>query len=63
MSHLALNGCSLTIPQLVEAARSPAVEVSIAPEAIPGIQKAAAAVQKLIKEGRIAYGITTGFGA
>ena len=63
MSHLALNGCSLTIPQLVEAARNPAVEVGIAPEAIPGIQKAAAAAQKLIKEGRIAYGITTGFGA
>ena len=63
MSHLALNGCSLTIPQLVEAARNPTIKVSIAPEAIPGIQKAAAAVQKLIKEGRIAYGITTGFGA
>ena len=63
MAHLALNGSSLTISQLVEAARNPNIEVSIAPEAIPGIQRAASAVQKLIREGRVAYGITTGFGA
>ena len=63
MANLALNGSSLTISQLVEAARNPDTKVSIAPEAIPGIQRAASAVQKLIHEGRIAYGITTGFGA
>ena len=63
MAILALNGCSLTLTELVEAARNPTTEVTVAPEAIPGIQRAAKAVAKFVSEGRIAYGITTGFGA
>ena len=63
MAHLALNGSSLTLEELVEAARNPTTEVTLAPEAIPGIQRAAKAVAKFVSEGRIAYGITTGFGA
>ena len=63
MAILALNGCSLTLTELVEAARNPTTEVTLAPEAIPGIQRAAKAVAKFVSEGRIAYGITTGFGA
>ena len=63
MAKLALDGSSLTLEQLVQAARDPETEVSLSPEAIPGIQRAADAVAKYIREGRIAYGITTGFGA
>jgi len=63
MANLALNGCSLTLQDLVQAARDPATEITLAPEAIPGIQRAASAVAKFVSEGRIAYGITTGFGA
>ena len=63
MAKLALTGCSLTIAELVEAARNPATEITLAPEAIPGIQRAANAVAEFVNEGRIAYGITTGFGA
>lgn len=60
---LALNGRSLTLKELVDAARNPNSEVSIAPEALPGIQRAAQAVAQFVSQGRIAYGITTGFGA
>lgn len=63
MAKLALTGCSLTIAELVEAARNPTTEITLAPEAIPGIQRAANAVAEFVNEGRIAYGITTGFGA
>lgn len=63
MAHLALNGSSLTLEELVQAARNPTTEVTLAPDAIPGIQRAAEAVAKFVSEGRIAYGITTGFGA
>jgi histidine ammonia-lyase len=63
MANLALNGCSLTLEDLVQAARNPATEITLSPEAIPGIQRAADAVAKFVNEGRIAYGITTGFGA
>ncbi|MEN6580666.1 MAG: aromatic amino acid lyase, partial [Anaerolineaceae bacterium] len=63
MAYLALNGCSLTIEDLVQAARDPNTEITLAPKAIPGIQRAANAVAKFVSEGRIAYGITTGFGA
>jgi len=63
MANLALNGRSLTLTELVEAARNPRTEITLAPEAIPGIQRAAEAVAKFVSEGRIAYGITTGFGA
>lgn len=63
MAKLALTGCSLTIAELVEAARNPATEITLAPEAIPGIQRAANAVAEFVNKGRIAYGITTGFGA
>ena len=63
MANLALNGCSLTLEDLVKSARDPNTEITLAPEAIPGIQRAAEAVAKFVSEGRIAYGITTGFGA
>lgn len=63
MAKLMLNGSSLTLNDLVLAARDPSTEITLAAEAIPGIKRAADAVAKFVHEGRIAYGITTGFGA
>ena len=63
MVEILLNGRELTIEQVVNVARNSAIRVSIAADALPAINRAADAVQKLISEGRIAYGITTGFGA
>ncbi len=58
-----INGRELTIDQVIKVADHPEIQVSIDPDAIPNINRAAQAVQQLINEGRIAYGITTGFGA
>ncbi len=63
MTEISLNGSELTIEQVGNVAKNPEIRVSIAPDAIPAINRAAKAVQQLISEGRIAYGITTGFGA
>jgi len=63
MAKLVLNGCSLTLKELVQAARNSDTEVSLDSDAIPGIQRAARAVANFVSEGRVAYGITTGFGA
>ncbi len=63
MAEISLNGSELTIEQVGNVAKNPEIRVSIAPDAIPAINRAAKAVQQLISEGRIAYGITTGFGA
>lgn len=63
MTELLINGTSLTIEQVVKISEDPNIKVRIDPTAIPNIQKAADAVQRFIQEGRIAYGITTGFGA
>lgn len=62
---IVLDGKSLTIAQVIEVAYgqpgSPLVTLSAAARA--AIQRSADAVQKLLAENRIAYGITTGFGA
>lgn len=63
MADILINGRELTIDQVVKVADHPEIQVSIDPDAIPNINRAAQAVQLLISEGRIAYGITTGFGA
>jgi histidine ammonia-lyase len=63
VAEILINGRQLTIEQVVEIADHPEIQVSVNPAAIPAINRAADAVQQLISEGRIAYGITTGFGA
>lgn len=63
MAELSINGRDLTIEQVVKAADDPTIRVIIAPDAIPAINRASEAVQQFIREGHIAYGITTGFGA
>lgn len=63
MAEISINGRDLTIEQVVKVADEPGIRVSISPDAVPAINQASEAVQQFIREGHIAYGITTGFGA
>lgn len=66
MTHtIELDGEHLTIEQVIAVAYGEpgTPRVVIAEHARPKIERAAQAVQRLLSEGRIAYGITTGFGA
>ncbi len=65
MTTLLLNGETLTIEDVLAVAYggAGAPRVEIDPEAAIRIDRAAAAVQQMLDEGRIIYGITTGFGA
>jgi histidine ammonia-lyase len=60
-----LDGASLTFEQVQAVARGApgAPRVALADAARARVQRAADGVQRLLEEGRIAYGITTGFGA
>jgi len=62
---LFLDGQSLTLEQVITVASGipgrPRIELS--PAAGQRVERAAQAVQQLIRRGEIAYGITTGFGA
>jgi histidine ammonia-lyase len=60
-----LDGASLTMAQVIAVAYgAPGYpRVALSDEAIPRVNRAAQAVQQLLREGRVAYGITTGFGA
>ncbi|MDX9864971.1 MAG: histidine ammonia-lyase [Anaerolineaceae bacterium] len=64
-NSITLDGKSLTIEEVVRLAYGepgqPAVTISA--EGARKVNRAAAAVQELLKRGEIAYGITTGFGA
>jgi len=65
MSTIQIDGEHLTIEQMMAVAYGvpdfPRVELSEAAKA--RVERAASAVQQLLTEGKIAYGITTGFGA
>jgi histidine ammonia-lyase len=63
VAELSINGFELTIEQVVKVADDPNVRVYLAADAIPAINRAAQAVQQFVRDGHIAYGITTGFGA
>ncbi|MGH8441345.1 MAG: HAL/PAL/TAL family ammonia-lyase, partial [Nevskiaceae bacterium] len=60
-----LDGASLSFAQVLAVAHGApgAPRVALADGARVAVQRAADGVQRLLKEGRIAYGITTGFGA
>jgi histidine ammonia-lyase len=62
---ITLDGASLTIEQVVAVAHGQPdrPRVVLSDEAVLRVDRAASAVQQLLREGRIAYGITTGFGA
>jgi histidine ammonia-lyase len=63
--RVVLDGARLTFDQVLAVAHGapgrPRVELS--PVARRQVRRAADGVQRLLKEGRVAYGITTGFGA
>ncbi|HQK42644.1 MAG TPA: histidine ammonia-lyase [Anaerolineaceae bacterium] len=63
MTHVFLDGQSLTIEQVHLVAHHPEVQVRLSETCLPGIQKSADAVAQLVARGEVAYGITTGFGA
>lgn len=63
MAEFYIDGRSLTIEQVVKIADDPSIQVKIAPDALADIERAAAAVHQFVLDGKIAYGITTGFGA
>jgi histidine ammonia-lyase len=65
MATLWLNGESLTMEDVLAVAYGGAgvPRVDIDPTAAQRIDRAAEAVQHMLDEGRVAYGITTGFGA
>ena len=63
MSEIRINGRDLTIDQVVKLAKDLSIKIKLAEDAIIAINRAADAVQQFLKDGRIAYGITTGFGA
>ncbi len=60
-----LDGEHLTLEQLVEAAYGEPGQplVALAADARAKVDRAAKAVETMLREGRVAYGITTGFGA
>ncbi len=60
MEPLKISGNDLEIDGVVDVARGRAVALD--PAAVAGIERSQAAVERLVAEGKIAYGITTGFG-
>ncbi|MCX7668929.1 MAG: aromatic amino acid lyase, partial [Anaerolineae bacterium] len=65
LAHIVLDGEHLTIEQVVEAAYADPGEVTfeLSAEAAARVARARQAVDQFVAEGRIVYGITTGFGA
>ncbi|MDR2898823.1 MAG: histidine ammonia-lyase [Clostridiales bacterium] len=61
MNHVILDGNSLTLTDVVNVARHN-YTVSLADSAKQAILKSRAYVDALVNEGRVVYGITTGFG-
>ena len=61
MQHVVVDGQSLTLERFVAVARFEA-KVSLAPEALKRLKASRALTEKIAAEGRVAYGITTGFG-
>ncbi|MGB0387941.1 MAG: HAL/PAL/TAL family ammonia-lyase, partial [Ardenticatenaceae bacterium] len=60
MTTLMISGQNLAIDEVVAVARGRLVGLDGA--ALPKIKRSRAAVEQLVAEGRVAYGITTGFG-
>ncbi|MBZ0275405.1 MAG: aromatic amino acid lyase, partial [Anaerolineae bacterium] len=65
MDTISIDGSSLTIEQVIAVAYGTpgAPQVILTETARKQVKRAADAVQTLLNEGVIAYGITTGFGA
>lgn len=63
MSHpLRLDGASLTIDQVVGAARDSSTTIELDPAALASLGRSRAWIDRAIDEGRTVYGVNTGFG-
>ncbi|MCA9973243.1 MAG: histidine ammonia-lyase [Anaerolineales bacterium] len=60
MTPLTISGSQLQVDDVVAVARGR--QVRLDPAALPKIERARAAVARFVAEGRVVYGITTGFG-
>lgn len=60
MNPLTISGSELKVDDVVSVAQGRAVQLH--PDALPRIKAARAAVEGFVTEGRVVYGITTGFG-
>ncbi len=60
MEPLQISGENLKVDEVVDVARGRSVTLD--PATLAGIERSQAAVEQLVAEGQIAYGITTGFG-
>jgi histidine ammonia-lyase len=60
MNPYLVSGESLKVDDVVSVARGQ--RVALAPEVVPRMQQSRDAVEQIVHEGRVAYGITTGFG-
>ena len=61
IKHIVMDGHSLTLESFVAVARYGAT-VELADSALEAMKKSRALADKIASEGRVAYGITTGFG-
>jgi len=59
---LVLDGSSLSIADVVRAARTPATRLAVAPDAIQALGASRAHVDRAIHGGQTVYGVNTGFG-
>jgi histidine ammonia-lyase len=64
-STILLDGEHLTIEEVITAAhaRPGQLVIELSPEARANVERARTAVERFLAEGRVVYGITTGFGA
>ncbi|MCA9934428.1 MAG: histidine ammonia-lyase [Ardenticatenaceae bacterium] len=60
MIPLTISGTNLQVDDVMAVANGRSVQLD--PTALPKIQRARAAVEQFVAEGRVVYGITTGFG-
>ncbi|WZL72831.1 histidine ammonia-lyase [Clostridiaceae bacterium 35-E11] len=61
METIYINGNSLTLEELVNVARK-AYKIELTKDAIEKVNKSRAVVDELVDDGKVIYGITTGFG-
>ena len=59
---LVLDGQSLTLAQVVAAARDPGSRIAVSPEAQATLAKSRQLVERAVADGQAIYGINTGFG-
>ena len=62
-SKLFINGESLTLERVHAVAHDASIQVALDPASLEGIRASRAVVEKVLAEGRIVYGVNTGFGA